>query len=40
VIGGGKRLFTEGGQNAELQLADTKPLSSGVVILTYTPATA
>ena len=25
---------------AELQLADTKALSSGVVILTYTPATA
>lgn len=38
VIGGGKRLFTEGGQNAELQLAGTKTLSSGVVILTYTPA--
>jgi dihydrofolate reductase len=40
VIGGGKRLFTEGGQNAQLQLAGTKTLNSGVVILTYTPATA
>jgi dihydrofolate reductase len=40
VTGGGKRLFTEGGQNAELQLAGTKTLSSGVVILTYTPASA
>ena len=39
VIGRGKRLFTEGGQNTELQLAVTKTLSSGVVILTYTPAT-
>jgi dihydrofolate reductase len=40
VIGGGKRLFPEGGQNAELRLAGTRTLSSGVVILTYTPATA
>jgi dihydrofolate reductase len=40
VIGRGKRLFTQGGQNIELQLAVTKTLSSGVVILTYTPATA
>jgi len=40
VIGGGKRLFTEGGQNSKLQLAGSKTLSSGVVILTYTSATA
>jgi len=40
VIGGGKRLFTEDGQNSKLQLAGIKTLSSGVVILTYTPATA
>jgi dihydrofolate reductase len=40
VIGGGKRLFTEGGQRPKLQLAATKTLSSGVVILTYMPATA
>jgi dihydrofolate reductase len=40
VIGGGKRLFTEGGQAAELQLVGTRTLSSGVVILTYTPAAA
>jgi dihydrofolate reductase len=38
VIGGGKRLFTDGGQPAKLRLADTKTLSSGVVVLTYTPA--
>jgi RibD C-terminal domain len=40
VIGGGKRLFTEGGQSSKLHLGGTKTLSSGVVILTYTPATA
>jgi dihydrofolate reductase len=40
VIGGGKRLFTEGGQNSKLQLVGTKTLSSGVVILTYTSAAA
>ena len=40
VIGGGKRLFPEGGQNSKLQLVGAKTLSSGVVILTYTPATA
>ena len=38
VIGGGKRLFTDGGQPAKLRLAGTKTLSSGVVVLTYTPA--
>jgi dihydrofolate reductase len=40
VIGGGKRLFTEGGQTSKLQLVGTKTLSSGVVILTYAPAIA
>jgi dihydrofolate reductase len=39
VIGGGKRLFTEGGHSSRLRLVSTKTLSSGVVILTYTPAT-
>lgn len=38
VIGGGKRLFTEGGQTTKLRLADTKTLSSGVVVLTYATA--
>jgi dihydrofolate reductase len=38
VMGGGKRLFTEDGEAAKLQLVETKPLSSGVVILTYEPA--
>jgi dihydrofolate reductase len=40
VIGGGKRLFAEGGQSSKLHLAGTTTLSSGVVILTYTPAMA
>jgi dihydrofolate reductase len=40
MVGGGKRLFIEGGQNSKLRLVGTKTLSSGVVILTYSPATA
>jgi dihydrofolate reductase len=40
VMGHGKRLFTEGGQAAKLRLADTRALSSGVVVLTYTLASA
>jgi len=39
VIGGGKRLFIEGGHSAKLRLASSKTLSSGVVILTYEPVT-
>jgi dihydrofolate reductase len=35
VLGSGKRLFTEGFEKTTLKLVDTKPLSSGVVILTY-----
>jgi dihydrofolate reductase len=38
VMGHGTRLFTEGGQAAKLRLADTRALSSGVVVLTYTLA--
>jgi dihydrofolate reductase len=37
VIGRGKRLFVDGGETAKLRLVGTKPLSSGVVILTYLP---
>jgi hypothetical protein len=36
-MGHGTRLFTEDGQTPELQLVDSKALSSGVVILTYKP---
>jgi dihydrofolate reductase len=38
VLGKGKRLFGEDGDTAPLRLVDTKPLGSGVVILTYQPA--
>ncbi len=37
VLGKGQRLFTEG-LDATLQLVETKPFSSGVVLLTYQPA--
>jgi len=37
VIGGGKRLFTDGGQATKLRHAGTKTLSSGVAVLAYTP---
>ena len=33
-----KRLFTEGGKKSKLELAGTRTVSSGVVILTYLPA--
>jgi len=38
VIGGGKRLFTEGGPTPKLSLLGTKTLKSGVVVLKYAPA--
>jgi len=37
VLGSGKRLFKDGIKRADLSLVDTKPLSSGVVILIYQP---
>ncbi len=37
VLGGGKRLFTEGIDKTTLRLADTKTLSTGVVIMRYQP---
>jgi dihydrofolate reductase len=38
VLGSGRRLFAEGGPTTELQLADSKATSSGVVIATYRAA--
>lgn len=38
VLGSGRRLFTDGGASATLQLVDSKTTSSGVVIATYRPA--
>ena len=37
VLGAGKRLFSDSGQPAKLQLTGTKVLASGVAILTYEP---
>ena len=39
VLGGGTLLFPQGGVPASLRLADTKTRDSGVVSLTYVPAT-
>jgi dihydrofolate reductase len=38
VVGSGKRLFEEGGDQKALQLVDSKTFSTGVVYLTYQPA--
>ena len=38
VLGTGRRLFTNGGKFAALELAEARPTPSGVVIATYRPA--
>jgi dihydrofolate reductase len=38
VVGGGKRLFENGGYGTALSLADSRTLGTGVVALTYVPA--
>ena len=38
LLGSGKRLFREGSDTKTLNLVETTPLSSGIVILTYHPA--
>jgi len=38
VVGSGKRLFEEGGDQIPLELVDSKTFSTGVVYLTYHPA--
>jgi dihydrofolate reductase len=38
ILGSGKRLFRNGIEKQVLKLVDTKPFSSGVVVLTYEPA--
>jgi dihydrofolate reductase len=38
VVGGGKRLFEEGGEQKALELLDSKTFATGVVYLTYRPA--
>jgi dihydrofolate reductase len=37
IFGSGKRLFAEGSERQTLRLVETKPFSSGVVVLTYHP---
>jgi dihydrofolate reductase len=37
VLGGGKRLFEEGGERKALKLVDSKTFSTGVLYLTYQP---
>jgi dihydrofolate reductase len=38
VLGGGKRLFEEGGDRQSLELVESKTFRTGVVYLTYRPA--
>jgi dihydrofolate reductase len=38
VLGRGKRLFEDGGDQKALELVDAKTFSTGVVVLTYQPA--
>lgn len=38
VVGGGKRLFDEGGDTKTLRLLRTQTFDSGAIVLTYTPA--
>jgi dihydrofolate reductase len=38
VVGGGKRLFEDGGDREVLELVDSKTFSTGVVSLTYRPS--
>jgi dihydrofolate reductase len=37
VVGGGKRLFEEGGKRIALELVDSRTFSTGVVYLAYRP---
>jgi dihydrofolate reductase len=38
LVGGGKRLFEEGGDRITLELVDSRTFSTGVLYLTYRPA--
>jgi len=38
VLGGGKRLFSDGSGKTVLKLVDTQSFSSGIVVLSYQPA--
>ena len=38
VLGGGRRLFEDGGEREVLELVDSKTFGTGVVSLTYRPS--
>ena len=38
VVGSGKRLFADSGDQTPLELVDSKTFSTGVLSLTYRPA--
>ena len=38
LVGGGKRLFEEGGEQTKLELVDSRTFSTGVLYLAYRPA--
>ena len=40
VVGQGKKLFADGLDMTTLRLVDTKPFSTGIVVLTYAPASS
>ena len=40
VLGSGKRLYSESGKMAKLELTSSKALASGILLLTYRPARA
>lgn len=40
ILGKGKRLFSDSGRHALLELVDTKPTTTGVIIATYRPRKA
>jgi dihydrofolate reductase len=38
VLGKGKRLFADGGEQRNLEVTDTRRFATGIVILEYVPA--
>ncbi len=40
ILGSGKRIFPDGGEKTTVSLVESKPLASGVIVLTYKPAGA
>ena len=40
ILGSGKRLYSESGKTAKLELTSSKALASGILLLTYHPTKA